>query len=83
MNPDSGTAGGGDDQGNITGLVQVPEDPLLSGAAAHDWSPDGTRLVYTSGPGLTPELYVLNLQTGESRRLAERGDVTHSAGPQH
>jgi len=37
------------------------------------WSPDGRRIVYVSDPSRSPQLYVIDVATRQSRRLTYRG----------
>jgi len=68
-----------DAQGHLTGLVPssieplVTENPIYSdpGSATHDWSPDGTRLVYAAGPHRSADLYILDLATRQTRMLTQ------------
>ena len=66
-----------DASGHLTGLVQSSTKPLVPdaeihfdmGARSHDWSPDGTRLVYAAGPRQSAGLYILDLTTHQTRKL--------------
>jgi Tol biopolymer transport system component len=56
-----------------SGFRLLPQRTADDGEPA--FSPDGLRLVFTgrAGPGARPDLHVLNLATGASRRLTFRG----------
>lgn len=54
-------------------LTSGDHRPLVTGASAATprWSPDGSRLVYTTANGAGPEIRVLYLDTGRSFALAQ------------
>ena len=45
-----------------TGIRQVTHE--AGGATAPDWSPDGTKIAYVEGDGLSANVFVLDLATG-------------------
>jgi serine/threonine protein kinase/Tol biopolymer transport system component len=60
-----------DSAGVITGLLQPAGEPLVPAAESHDWSPDGTRIVYAAKQEADSELYILDLRTDQSRKLTD------------
>jgi hypothetical protein len=52
--------------GQVIGLTDLSEEPLVTGAIDHDWSPDGTRLVYSQNR----ELRIRDIATGQDTALA-------------
>jgi hypothetical protein len=68
-----------DAAGHITGLVPSSTEPLVTdtpiysdlGIVTHDWSPDGTQVVYAAGPPQAPELHILDLRTRQTRQLTQ------------
>lgn len=56
-----------------TGLRRVTDDPF--GASGPVWSPDRTRIAYSGfGDGLTRNLFVLDLATGDVRQVTDIRD---------
>jgi len=87
---DSGAPPGGiysaqvvfDDAGQVAGLVELPTAPLVSAAGGfisvgegnHDWSPDGSQVVYAvrlGQIGQMSELQILDLRTRQIRKLTQ------------
>jgi Tol biopolymer transport system component len=51
-----------------SGVVDVSNNPAYD--FDPDWSPDGTRLVFTSGRSLNYDLFVMNADGSNQRSLA-------------
>jgi Tol biopolymer transport system component len=54
------------DDGQVIGLTDLSDEPLVTGAIDHDWLPDGTRLVYSQNR----ELRIRDIATGQDTTLA-------------
>ena len=50
-----------------TGIRQVTHE--AGGATAPDWSPDGTKIAYVEGDGLSANVFVLDLATGTATQV--------------
>lgn len=50
-----------------TGIRQVTHE--ARGAGGPDWSPDGTKIVYVDGDGLSGDIFVLDLATGTTTQV--------------
>lgn len=55
------------DPRNLT--PRQPGDPMMSGEVTPAWSPDGTRIAFTSYRGGTPALWVMDADGGQVRQL--------------
>jgi hypothetical protein len=69
-----------DGSGNVTGLASQPASPAsaLADAISHDWSPDGARLVVSTGPG-PGALSIAYLGSGAAAPLATSTDASMPA----
>lgn len=55
--------------------------PLYADATQLSWSPDSQWLVFPDAPANQPGLYMMNLQTGERRRLTESSRIREELDP--